>query len=56
MLAQRVRQLKETEKGEATMCRVFEEFGKQERAEGRTEGIKQAMESNIITPLFKKMP
>ena len=63
VLVQRVRQLKETEKGETTMCRVFEEFGKQERAEGHaegraegcTEGIKQAMESNIINMLKEKL-
>ena len=44
VLAQRVRQLKETEKGETTMCRVFEEFGKQERAEGRAEGHAEGIE------------
>ncbi len=33
------------------MCRAFEE----ERAEGRAEGIKQAMESNIINMLKEKL-
>ncbi len=51
VLAQRVRQLKETEKGETTMCRAFEE----ERAEGRAEGIKQERESNIINMLKEKL-
>ena len=48
VLAQRVRQLKETEKGETTMCRVFEEERAEGRVEGRAEGIEQGRKEGII--------
>ena len=39
VLAERVRELKETPKGVAEMCKELEELYADGRAEGRTEGI-----------------
>ena len=38
-LAEATRELKETEKGVDTMCRILEEMCSEARAEGRAEGI-----------------
>lgn len=37
-IAERVRFHKQEEKGVGTMCRIFEEYGNEQRNEGRTEG------------------
>ena len=53
MLAEATRELKETEKGVDTMCRILEEMCSEARAEGRAEGIEMERR-NTVFRMFKR--
>ena len=52
-LAEATRELKETEKGVDTMCRILEEMCSEARAEGRAEGIEMERR-NTVFRMFKR--
>ena len=47
LLAGRVRYFKEDQEGIQTMCKIFEEFGKEMREEGVQEGAMRTLLENI---------
>ena len=49
ILAERVRYLKESDKGVKHMCRIMEEFAKEERNERTIEIAKKLLESGKLT-------
>ncbi|MDD5832119.1 MAG: PD-(D/E)XK nuclease family transposase, partial [Clostridiales bacterium] len=52
-LAEATRELKETEKGVDTMCRILEEMCNEARAEGRAEGMAKGIEMERRNTVFR---